>query len=166
LGSIYVVVIVFIQQVFTSVVKDLGFLAVFLGCGLFFGSLFYGRLGKKLSYFKVIFTSLIFAGVMLFVFTLTSQHFMDFRLAALLSFALGVSVSPIMIASNTLIHELTDTNMRGKVFTALEIVVHFAFLTFMFVASGLAEYIGQFYVLITSGIFVIMVGLFGAMREK
>jgi len=166
LGSVYVVVIVFIQGVFTSVVKDLGILAVFLGVGLFIGSLIYGRLGKKFSYLKVIFVSLIFAGLMLAVFTITSYRFMDFKLAATLAFALGMSVSPIMVASNTLIHELTDTNMRGKVFTALEIVVHFAFLAFMFISSGLAEYFGQFAVLITVGIFVITVGIIGVFKKS
>jgi K+ transporter len=106
------------------------------------------------------------AGGMLILFTVTSQRLMDFRLAALLSLGLGISVSPIMIASNTLVHEFTDTNMRGKIFTTVEIVVHFAFLTFMFISSSLAEYVGQFYVLITASIFVIMLGLLGVLREK
>lgn len=166
LGSVYVVVIVFIQRVFTSAVKDLGLLAVFLGGGLFLGSLVYGRIGKKFSYLKVIFVSLFFAGVALVVFTMTSYRFMDFKLAAILSFVLGLSISPIMIASNTLVHELTDANMRGKIFTALEIVVHFAFLVFMFITSGLAEYLGQFSVLIAVGVFVIMVGILGVFKKS
>lgn len=165
LGSMYVVIIVFIQRVFTSVVKDLGILAVFLGCGLFFGSLIYGRFGKKLSYFKAIFFSLFIAGLALIGFTITSYRFMNFQLASVLSFVLGVSMSPIMIASNTLVHELTDTDMRGKVFTAIEIVVHFAFLSFMFVTSSLAEYIGQFSILITVGGCIILVGIVGMFRK-
>jgi K+ transporter len=102
---------------------------------------------------------------MLGLFTVTSYRFMDFRLAAILSFALGLSISPIMIASNTLVHELTQANMRGKIFTALEIVVHFAFLSFMFIAASLAEYVGQFYLLISVGIFVIIVGIWGVFKR-
>ena len=166
LGSIYVVIIVFIQRVFTSVVKDLGLLAVFLGCGLFFGALLYGRLGKKFSYFKVIFVSLIFAGLCLGAFTITSYRFVDFWLAVVLTFVLGLSVSPIMIASNTLVHELTDTNMRGKIFTAFEIVAHFAFVTFMFIAASLAEYIGQFAILIGVGGIMILIGIGGMFRKN
>ncbi len=166
LGSVYVIVIVFIQRVFTSVVKDLGLLAVFLGCGLFLGSLVYGRFGKKISYFKAIFLSLILVGLILIGFTITSYRFINFNLAAAFSFVLGVSISPIMIASNNLVHELTDTNMRGKVFTALEIVVHFAFLTFMFITAGLAEYVGQFFILIAVGIFVILVGILGVLSKS
>jgi DHA3 family macrolide efflux protein-like MFS transporter len=166
LGSIYVVAIVFIQRVFTSVVKDLGLLAVFLGCGLFFGSILYGRFGKKLSYFKVIFISLIFSGLLLVSFTVTSYRFVSFGLAAIFSLILGMSVSPIMIASNTLVHELTDTNMRGKIFTAVEIVVHFAFLAFMFITASLAEQVGQFAILIGVGIFVIIIGILGILRRS
>ncbi|MDD5006269.1 MAG: MFS transporter [Candidatus Omnitrophica bacterium] len=166
LGGVYVIIIVFIQRVFTSVVKDLGLLAVFLGCGLFFGSLVYGKFGRRTSYFKVIFISLVFAGISLIAFTVTSYHFMNFALAAALSFVLGLSISPIMIASNTLVHELTDTSMRGKVFTALEIVVHFAFLIFMFITSSLAEYLGQFAILIGVGIFVILVGIVGLLKKN
>ena len=166
LGSIYVVIIVFIQRVFSSAVKDLGLLAVFLGCGLFFGSLLYGRLGKRISYFKVIFFSLIFAGLSLGVFTIASYRFVDFWLAAVLAFVLGLSISPIMIASNTLVHELTQANMRGKIFSALEIVTHFAFLTFMFIASSLSEYIGQFAILIGVGGIIILVGIGGMFRKN
>lgn len=165
LGSVYVVVIVFIQRVFTSVVKDLGILAVFLGGGLFFGSIVYGRFGKRITYFKAIFLSLIFAGIMLMGFTITSYRFMNFNLAIILSFVLGVSIAPIMIASNTLVHELTDNEMRGKIFTAIEIVMHAAFLSFMFIASSLAEYIGQFFILIIVGAFVIIFGFFGIFKK-
>jgi len=165
LGSVYVIIIVFIQRVFTSVVKDLGILAVFLGVGLFVGSILYGRFGKKFSYFKAIFSSLFVVGLVLIGFTITSYRFMNFQLAAAISFILGVSISPIMIASNTLVHELTDTEMRGKIFTALEIVMHAAFLSFMFITSGLAEYIGQFSILITVGGCVILIGIIGIFKK-
>lgn len=164
LGSVYVVAIVFIQRVFHSAVKDVGLLAVFLGGGLFMGSLIYGKFGQKASYLKAIFLSLILSGVSLVAFTLTSYRLVNFNAAAALAFVLGMSVSPIMIASNTLVHELTDTNMRGKIFTALEIVVHLAFLIFMLITASLAEYIGQFSILIIAGIFICAIGIGGLLR--
>ncbi|MFA5260266.1 MAG: hypothetical protein WC450_03460, partial [Candidatus Omnitrophota bacterium] len=54
-GAVYVVIIVFIQDCFGSVTKDLGILAVFLGAGLFIGALGYGRWGKKVAWHKTIF---------------------------------------------------------------------------------------------------------------
>lgn len=166
LGSVYVVVIVFIQRVFHSVVKDLGLLAVFLGCGLFLGSLVYAKLGKKISYLKAIFISLVFTGLSLLAFTSMSYHFVSFHLTAALAFVLGMSISPIMIASNTLVHEVTHAEMRGKIFTTLEIVTHFAFLIFMFITASLAEHVGQFAILITAGISMCCMGIWGLMRRN
>lgn len=166
LGSVYVVVIVFIQRVFPTIVKDLGLLAVCLGCGLFSGSLIYGKFGKYVSYLKAIFISLAFAGIILIGFTVTSYQFMSFEVAGALAFVLGMSVSPIMIASNTMVHELTTNEMRGKVFSALEIVMHFAFLIFMVIASLIAEYAGQFVILIVAGAFIFIVGVIGTVKRE
>ena len=165
LGSVYVVIIVFIQRIFSSAVKELGLLAVFLGCGLFLGSLVYGKFGKRFTFFKTIFISLIFSGLSLIIFTVISYRFTNFNLAAIFSFILGTSISPIMIVSNTIVHELTDIDMRGKIFTAIEIVMHFAFLIFMFIAASLAEYIGQFSILIFVGIIMSIVGIFGIFKK-
>jgi len=165
LGSVYVVIIVFIQGVFTSVVKDLGILAVFLGCGLFFGSLIYGKLGKGLSYFRMIFISLIFCGLSLLAFTMLSYYLTSFILTSLLAFIVGISAAPIMIAVNTLVHEVTGKEMMGKVFSAIEIIVHFAFLIFMFFASAVAERIGQYYMLIIIGVIICFVGLVGLFKK-
>ena len=57
-GAIYVVIIVFIQQAFHSVTKDLGFLAVSLTVGLFLGAWAMGNGGKRSAAYKVIFWSL------------------------------------------------------------------------------------------------------------
>ena len=58
LGAAYVVFIVFIQETLGTLTQDLGLLVVFLGLGLFLGSLAYGRLGKNVNCFKTIFSSL------------------------------------------------------------------------------------------------------------
>ncbi len=70
LGAVYVVSIVFIQQTLHSATKDLGLLIMFLGIGLFLGSLVYGKFGQQISQYKIIFVSLILSGIMLVVFGL------------------------------------------------------------------------------------------------
>ncbi len=159
LGSIYVVLIVFVQNTLHSATKDLGLLIMFLGIGLFSGSLVYGKFGQRLSHYKTIFSSLILSGIMLVVFALTIQRYPSFPVAAGLSFAFGIMVSPIMIASNTIIHNVSDNAMLGKIFSSLEIVMHLGFLLFMFISSLLAERFSHLYILVTLGIIISILGI-------
>ncbi len=166
LGAVYTVMIVFVQKVLNSATKDLGLLIMFLGIGLFTGSVFYGRFGQRLSHYKAIFTSLALSGTMLIIFTLTLNRYPCFFTAALLSFILGVSVSPIMIASNTIIHKASSNEMMGKVFSSLEIVMHLAFLLFMFISSLLAERVPHTLMLIVVGCIFSIVGFINIILKR
>ncbi len=163
-GAIYVVIIVFIQESFNSVTRDLGLLAVFLGVGLFTGALLYGRWGEKKFLFKTIFICLISGGAMLIVFSLMIQRTQNLFLGAFLSFLLGLIVGPVIIATNTIIHQVSDSQMRGKVFSGLEIVIHFAFLLAMLVSSKLSEHIDRFWLLIGVGSVFSAVGCVGFLK--
>lgn len=151
LGAIYVVLIVFVQNMLHSATKDLGLLIMFLGTGLFLGSVVYGRFGQRISHYKIIFCSLILSGIMLVIFALSLERYPNFWNAALLSFNLGLTVSPIMIASNTIIHNSSESEMRGKVFSSMEIVMHLGFLLFMFISSFLAERFSHVLILVVMG---------------
>ena len=159
LGAIYVVLIVFVQKTLHSATKDLGLLIMFLGIGLFSGSLIYGRFGQRLSHYKTIFSSLFLSGIMLVVFALTIQRYPYFLIAALLSFLLGLLVSPIMIASNTIIHNVSDNEMRGKIFSSMEIVMHLGFLLFMFISGLLAERFSHTLILVIVGCLFSVLGI-------
>ncbi|HQO37265.1 MAG TPA: MFS transporter [Candidatus Omnitrophota bacterium] len=158
LGAVYVVIIVFVQRTLHSATKDLGFLIMFLGIGLFLGSLVYGRFGEKISRYKIIFICLIASGIMVIGFTIGVQRYPCFAFAALLALLLGLCISPIMIASNTIIHDSSAHHMLGKIFSSLEIVMHLAFLIFMFVSSILADRIPPGNILISVGIIVGITG--------
>jgi MFS family permease len=165
-GAIYVVIIVFIQQAFHSVTKDLGFLAVPLVIGLFLGSLAYGRWGKKITVFKVIFWSLILGGgmVILFASMVASTHN---RLLALgLAFVLGFVIGPATVASNTVINKVCNMEMSGKVFAALEVVMCLAFWVAMQMSSFLSKYIESLWILIAAGGIFIVVGLVGLLKGE
>lgn len=166
LGAVYVVLIVFVQQALRSVTRDLGLLIMFLGTGLFVGSLIYGRFGQRISHYKVIFTSLILSGIMLVVFSVAISRYQSFRIAALLSFALGILVAPIMIASNTIIHKVSDNEMMGKIFSSLEIVMHLGFLLFMFISSFLADKFSNLYILIIVGCVFSVVGVINLIYHR
>ncbi len=159
LGAVYVVLIVFVQKTLHSATKDLGLLIMFLGMGLFLGSIIYGKFGQRLSHYKTIFASLVLSGIMLVVFALTIHRYPYFMAAAALSFALGLLVAPIMIASNTIIHNTSDNAMMGKIFSSLEIVMHLGFLLFMFISSLLAERFSNILILVIVGILFSILGV-------
>ena len=166
LGAVYVVLIVFVQKTLHSATKDLGLLIMFLGMGLFLGSLVYGRFGQRLSQYKIIFSSLILSGIMLVVFALAIHRYPHFYIAAALSFLLGLLVSPITIASNTIIHNASDNEMRGKIFSSLEIVMHLGFLLFMFISSILAERFSHVLILIIVGCIFSLLGIFNLIYHR
>ena len=163
-GAIYVVIILFIQKSFNSVTQDLGVLAVFLGIGLFIGALLYGRWGQKASQFKTIFVCLILGGFMLILFSMIVQKTQNLFLAGMLSFMLGLIVGPIIIAANTVIHQVSDDRMRGKVFSGMEVVIHFAFLSAMLLSSLLSEYLDRFWILVGVGGIFSVVGCAGLLK--
>ena len=160
LGAVYVVIIVFIQKTLHSATKDLGLLIMFLGLGLFSGSLVYGKFGHKISHYRIIFASLIMSGIMLIVFGLGIDRYPYFAVAAMLSFVLGMFISPIMIASNTIIHKVSANHMMGKTFSSLEIIIHLGFLSSMFLSSLLVEKfrIPHLAIMMTVGISIVLLG--------
>ena len=165
-GSVYVVIIMFVQETFKTITKDLGYLAVALGVGLFLGSMAYAQWGKKISRFQSIFFCLILGGMMMAVFALvvatTQSRWMGMALAVILGFVVG----PIVIASNTIVHYVCSAEMRGKVFASLEFVMHLAFLIAMVLSSFLSRHVGRMWILIGVGIIFCVVGLIGLLKYK
>ena len=158
-GAVYVVMIVFIQKALHSATKDLGLLVMFIGIGLFLGSLIYGRFGSRVSRYRIIFVSLILNGIILLVFVTVLYHYPHFWSAAILSLAMGFIVSPILIASNNIIQNVSANNMLGKVFSSIEMVIHLGFLLFMLIAGILAEKSSESLILIAVGSIVILTGI-------
>ncbi len=164
-GAVYVVIIVFVQQAFHSVTKDLGFLAVPLGAGLLIGSLIYGRWGKNISKLKIMYCSLILGGLMIALFTTFVEGTHNRWLAMGLAGVLGLVSGPMVIAANTVVHTVCNNTMSGKVFAALEFVMHLAFLLAMLVSSILAEHIARAWILMAVGVIFMGVGLVGLCRR-
>lgn len=165
-GSIYVTIIVFIQKAFHSVTKDLGVLAVCLGVGLFSGALLYGKWGKRFAWYKTIFFCLLCGGFLLIIFAQVVGKNPNILTAMFLSFLLGIIVGPIFIAANTIVHLLSDDAMRGKVFSALEVVIHLAFLTAMLLSSWISTIVPPGAILTGVGLTVSVIALFGFWQIK
>jgi len=160
-GAIFCVIIVFIQEKFGTLTTDLGLLGMFLGIGLLFGSLLYGRFGQRFDKQKVILLSFVLGGLGIASFALIVPRFPRYRAAGLLSVFIGTVLSPIIISINTLIHETIPDEMRGRIFSSQEIVIHLAFLLFMFLTAILAEYIDRMWILVGCGALFSLIGVLG-----
>ncbi|MBI4845202.1 MAG: MFS transporter [Candidatus Omnitrophica bacterium] len=134
-GAVSTVTVIFIQNVFSSVTRDLGFLSFFLGAGFFLGTLICGRFAEKVSKVKVIFFGLIASGFFLSCFAVFLKIYPSMVIAGILTILLGAAVGPIFISVTTLIHEVAKTKMGGRTFSSLGIVMNLGFLLFMFIAS-------------------------------
>lgn len=161
IGASYVVMIVFIQKALASVTRHLGLLAMLFGAGLFCGSVIYGKYGQRISRTKAIFLSLVLGGMFLVNFVLLVDIGKNFYLITIIAFLFGVSLSPIMISSNTIIHELIPDELRGRVFSSLEAVMHLAFFIFMLACSILAEFVNPSFILLAVGVVFVYCGILG-----
>lgn len=165
-GSIYIVIIVFIQEALKSSTEHLGILIMLLGMGLFLGSLAYGRFGAKISKKKVINSGLIITGLIVVIFVVSLKLAPSFLMAGSLAMVLGLFGAPIIVSSNTLLHEVMLDEMRGRIFSALEIIMHIGFLMFMFLTSMMAEFISREWVLIIVGLLFAGIGIVKLIRLK
>jgi len=161
LGAVYVVAIVFIQQAFGSATREIGLLVVGLGLGLFLGSLVYGRIGHQRHSFTTIFACVLAGGVALFIFVSAVARYPNLLLAIALAFLLGLVASPVMVIAQTLVHQLTESSMRGRLFSSLEVIVHFAFLLSMFIAAPLADKVGPVTILMSVSFLLMAMGAIG-----
>jgi len=155
IGSLYTVFIVFLQHTLSTITMDIGWLAVGAGGGLFFGSLVYGKLGAKIPIKHVINVSMLLASAFLCFFAYALKANPNKTFAFYSCVFLGVLISPIVIAVNTLIHKESENNFWGRIFSYIEVVIHLAFLAFMFTASYLAEKTSPFTVIVGVGILIL-----------
>jgi len=165
-GAIYVVSVVFIQEVMGSMTRDIGLFGIFLCIGLLVGSYYYGKQGERFSKDGAIYTSLLVSGLLIALFSAILQSTSSFFMGGIILFLLGIAVSPTMISANTIIHEAIDGDMRGRIFSSLGIIMNIGLLIFMFVGSALADIIGKLWVLLLSGFAFFGFGLVGLILKN
>jgi len=179
-GAIYIIFIDFILKNLTTpsiMVQrferimgfgQFGFIIVFIGLGAFIGTIIFGKWGHRISRELAISYGFALSGLFLFLFSFFTHTFKNFWLTASISLLLGFSAAPIMALANTLLHEVTTQEMRGRVFSTLEIVIHLAFLVFMFFSMFLVTilHLLDVYILCTAGCLAFLYGIWSLIRIK
>jgi len=156
LGSLYTVFIVFMQKCLNTGTAGLGWLAVAAGLGMFLGTVIYGKVGKYLPVKPAINTSLALCGMHMLAFGFLLKSHPNKILAFAYCLILGILASPIEIALNTLIHKESENAFLGRIFSSLEVILHLAFLVFMFLASFLAELMTPFTIIASVSVMIIV----------
>jgi len=168
-GGIYLVAVVFIQETLGSITKHVGLISMYLFAGTLIGSYIYGKIGQKLPRTKTIFLSLVLCGIFIDLFAIGLKTTKLFWPGGASAFLLGFFISPIYVTANTVIHESTESNLRGRIFSSMGIIMNLGFLIFMLLSSMLAEYIERFWMLIVCGsgfsVFGIVCLLAGSSRD-
>lgn len=155
LGALSTVYIRFIQNTLGKTpeqVKEVSFIGISLGAGIFLGSLVYGRLADKTPVKKVINCSTFVASLFLIFFAAWINHSPVLSQAIMLAFLMGILLSPIFIGINSLIHKTSEKAFLGRIFGSLEFIGHFGFLVAMFISSFLADLFSPFTIIISIGI--------------
>jgi MFS family permease len=161
-GSVFCVIIVFIQKAFGSVTEDLGLFGAFLGVGLFLGTVAFGRFGQNFSKIRSIFVSFALSGAAISIFAVSARGNPQLFLGSFLIMLTGAAAAPILTCTNTLIHVLIPDEARGRIFSSMEVIMHLAFMVFMFLTAYLTRFVSDFWVLIGCGAVFFLIGALGA----
>ncbi|MBD3426893.1 MAG: MFS transporter [Candidatus Omnitrophica bacterium] len=165
-GSIFCIIIVFIQNSFGSVTEDLGIFGVFLGLGLFLGTMLYAKYGQQISKTRAMSAGFIFCGIGICLFAVYANQDPLLVVGGVLIMLVGAAAAPILTCANTLIHVLVPAEVRGRIFSSMEAVVHLAFLVFMFLTAALSKVVSNFIILMTCGLVFTFVGVIGVVFAR
>ena len=168
-GFVFCALIVFVQDVMEGSTGELGVLGACVGAGLFVGTILYGKFCQHFSKVKSMLVSFAFVGIFLslFVFNEKLVGYLTVRWVSL--FLMGFSAGPVVTCANYLVHVSVPDEVRGRVFSGIESVIHLGFIIFMIVSAAVSEFLSTFTILFYSGIVFAVTGTIGAglaPREK
>ena len=142
-GASMLVGTVLVQGSLGSVTKDLGFLSLWFGVGMFLGTVGYGRWGTHHPRRLVLGAVFLGCGVSLWCFLGAVVALRSGVAACLAAGLLGCFVAPIGIVANTLVHEAHPERLHGRIFSSLGIVVNLSLIGSLLGAGWLGERVGH-----------------------
>jgi MFS family permease len=138
-GASMVVGTVLVQSTLHSVTKDLGFLSLWFGVGLFLGTVAHGRWGTAWPKRRSLGTAFMGCAVSVWFF-LAAVLMLKSGVAASFSTALlGFFVAPVGIVTNTLVHEAHPERLHGRIFSSMGVVFNLSLILSMLAAGWLTD---------------------------
>lgn len=138
-GASVVVGTVMVQKSLGTITKDLGFLSLWIGVGMLVGTLLYGRWGTNWPRRMVLGAAFLGCGFSLWAFIGAVAGLKSGVAASITATFLGISLAPVGIVTNTLVHEGHPERLHGRIFSSLGVVVNLALIISMLVAGWLVE---------------------------
>jgi DHA3 family macrolide efflux protein-like MFS transporter len=130
--------------------RGVGFLGAIGSIGLILSSLSYGILGHKIGKRIIVILSLFSLGMIAILSSLTHSPLLPFILA----FLGGLFLSPLFIAQDTILQENVPKEVRGRIFSTREWLLHLFFGIFAFVLGQLTTFFRKRDLLLVVGIIV------------
>lgn len=146
-GASMVVGTVLVQSELHSVTKDLGFLSLWFGVGLFLGTVSHGRSGTGRPKAWALGRAFLGCGLSVWLFILAVLTLKSGAAASFATGLLGFFVAPVGIITNTLIHEAHPERLQGRIFSSLGVVVNLSLILSMLAAGWLVERGGRGFLL-------------------
>ncbi|MDQ7797345.1 MAG: MFS transporter [Candidatus Edwardsbacteria bacterium] len=136
-GTLYPLVVVIVQKGTGSGTGGVGVLGGVLALGMMLGSLSIGFLGHRYSRRMIIVSGLLGVGTMVSLFALC-RHYWQLLPVGLL---IGVFLSPVMVAQDTLLHESAPDKLWGRIFSGRDFVLNGGFMLSSLVFGFMAQII-------------------------
>lgn len=122
-GCMYVVVVVVVQTRTAWSTPGVGYVFGIMACGIVAGSIVMSQRGQQIRRHRVITLGFLAIAVLLGA----SARPFDFAWHGPLSFAGGLVIGPMMIVQDTLLHEVVPDALRGRVFSARDVLLNVGF---------------------------------------
>lgn len=155
-ATVYVLVIILIQQYYGYGTTGVGKLGAITGIGMTIGAFLYGSVGQRWDRKKVIiFSFFVISFVMMFF-----PFFKHFLYISICAFIGGFLISWITISQDTLLHENVPHEFRGRIFSTKELLISGSFLIFAYPMGISAEFLYPGKMIFINGILLFLATLF------
>ncbi len=137
--------------------RGVGFVAAIGSVGLVLSSMGYGLIGHRVRKHRVVLACYLVLGLV--AFGLAASR--SFGPVVPLVFVAGLALSPVLIAMDTLLHESVPEEIRGRIFSAREWILHLTFAVASLVVGQLTNFFPTRRLLGAIGLFVALASVAG-----